>query len=62
MNTPLIRQSRMLECWNAGMHKSHLSPSANIHAKACMFLVKGLKLRPDRLQRQFFVDMVIERG
>jgi hypothetical protein len=29
---------------DAGMlgHKSHLSPSANIHAKACMFLVKGL--------------------
>ena len=40
----LIRQSRMLECWDSGMHKSHLSPSANIHAKACMFLVKGLKL------------------
>lgn len=44
LNGVLIRQSRMLECWNAGMHKSHLSPSANIHAKACMFLVKGLTL------------------
>jgi hypothetical protein len=31
----------MLERWDAGMHKSHPSPSANIHVKACMFLVTG---------------------
>jgi len=35
---------------DAGMHKSHLSLSANIHAKACLFLVKGLAAKGFRIQ------------